>query len=408
MVFSISLLIMFFLGSCSNQAPIAKSNIKVKSEQKEPLKTGAAVFFEKMKTNKGSDFRKMRFATVVNQTSRVDDKHLIDSLLAIDLDIQLIFAPEHGFRGIADAGEKITNGKDVKTGLPIISLYGKNKKPTAEMLKGIDAVIFDIQDVGARFYTYISTMFYVMQACAENDVLFLILDRPNPNGHYVDGPVLESGFESFVGVHKIPVVHGMTIGEYAQMINGEGWLSPQPPVEMKVFSCENYDHKTSYELPIKPSPNLPNAASIQYYPSLCFFEGTVVSVGRGTDIPFQIYGHPKLNSDEFHFKPEPKSGAKYPKLQGEECRGYDLKKSLSKWPTNQLNLQPLISAYRELKDLETPFFNKNLFFDKLAGTDKLRKQIIGGLSEEQIRKTWSEGLEAFKKTRSKYLLYEDF
>ncbi len=411
----IPLLFLMLLFGCksSNSQNHQKAEITtpVKREdvtQPKAIKTGAEVFFEELNEKWAGDPNKEHpIALVVNQTSQIGDKHIVDSLLALGFHVTKIFAPEHGFRGTADAGEKIKDGKDPKTGLPIISLYGKNKKPTAEMFEDVEMVIFDIQDVGARFYTYISTMFYVMQACAEHQKFFMVFDRPNPNGHYVDGPVLKSGFESFVGVHQVPVVHGMTIGEYATMINREGWLEPERPIEMKVFKCENYDHKKRYDLPVKPSPNLPNTASIFYYPSLCFFEGTVVSVGRGTDSPFQIYGHPGLKGD-FQFTPKPSSGAKYPKLEGKTCNGFNLSDQGESWVANQLNLKPLISAYQELKDLDKPFFNKNLFFDKLAGTDELRKQIEKGMSEQEIRATWQSDLNDFKAMRKKYLLYEDF
>lgn len=350
-----------------------------------------------------------RVAVVVNQTSTTESGHLVDYLISQNILIQKIFAPEHGFRGEADAGEKVKDGKDTKTGLPIISLYGKNKKPTETQLKDIDVVIFDIQDVGARFYTYISTMNYVMEACAENKVKFIVLDRPNPNGHYVDGPVLEDGFESFVGMNKVPVVHGMTIGEYAQMLNGEGLLKNSVKCDLKVIPCANYDHTKRYELPVRPSPNLPNMRSIYLYPSLCFFEGTNVSVGRGTDYPFQIIGHPKLTYGSFSFTPKPNFGAKYPKHEGKNCNGLTLVNTPMEdlENINQLNLDYVMDYYFLLHKKES-FFLENNFFDKLAGTDKLRKQIIEGLSVEEIRATWQADLDAFKKIRKKYLLYKDF
>lgn len=408
---------MFLFGCKSSnsqnhqKAEISTPVTKEEVTQSKAIKTGAEVFFEEINKIDKSDRKKeeLTVGVVVNQTSRVGNEHLVDRLLAEGMLVKKIFAPEHGFRGTADAGEKIKDGKDPKTGLPIISLYGKNKKPTAEMFEDIDMIIFDIQDVGARFYTYISTMFYVMQACTENNKFLMVFDRPNPNGHYVDGPVLKSGFESFVGVHQVPVVHGMTIGEYATMINKEGWLSPEPPIEMKVFKCENYNHKKRYELPVKPSPNLPNMTSIYLYPSLCFFEGTVVSVGRGTDSPFQIYGHPNLKGD-FQFTPKPTAGSKYPKLEGEKCNGISFTNTpISKLEKiNRLDLSYLIESYQQLKNGEQPFFNKNLFFDKLAGTDELRKQIEKGMTEEAIRATWQSDLNEFKAMRKKYLLYEDF
>ena len=264
-------------------------------------------------------------AVVANQTSRVGDMHLVDFLIDRYVNVRKVFAPEHGFRGDAGAGEKVSSGKDSRTGLPIISLYGANKKPTAEQLADVGVVVFDIQDVGARFYTYISTMTYVMEACAEQGKKMLVLDRPNPNGHYVDGPVLESGFESFVGLHPVPVVHGMTIGEYALMVNGEGWLKDGIKCNLEVVKCSGWDHNTPYELPVKPSPNLPNDMAIALYPSLCFFEGTKVSVGRGTELPFQQIGAPWFTEGSVSFTPRSMPSAKYPKHEGQECRGFDLR-----------------------------------------------------------------------------------
>lgn len=348
-----------------------------------------------------------KVALVVNQTSVIGNAHLADTLQQLGVDIKAIFAPEHGFRGKADAGEKVVDGIDVKTGIPLLSLYGKNKKPSSTQLEGIEIVIFDIQDVGARFYTYISTMHYVMEACAENGITVLVLDRPNPNGHYVDGPVLREDHQSFVGMHPIPVVHGMTIAEYAKMINGEGWLNEGIQCDLKTVSCENYNHETIYKLPIKPSPNLPNNRSIYLYPSLCFFEGTTISVGRGTNTQFQVYGHPNLVIGDHTFTPEPKDGAKYPKLEGETCKGYDLTTiNLTEIRNSkQLNLEYLINAYQNYPNKKT-FFLKNLFFDKLAGGDALRKQIIAGKSAKEIKATWQKGLNEFKKIRAKYLLYD--
>ncbi len=346
-------------------------------------------------------------ALVVNQTSMIGNTHLADTFLSLGINIQTIFAPEHGFRGKADAGEKVVDGIDTKTGIPLLSLYGKNKKPKPEQLSNIDLVIFDIQDVGARFYTYISTLHYVMEACAENGVEVLVLDRPNPNGHYVDGPILAPGYESFVGMHPIPVVHGMTIAEYAKMVNGEGWLKGGIECELTTISCENYNHEEIYELPIKPSPNLPNNRSIYLYPSLCFFEGTTVSVGRGTNTQFQVYGHPDLAGGAYEFTPKPMPGAKYPKHKGKVCQGHDLTRiALEKIRNNRgIDLSFLIDAYQNMPKNE-PFFLKNLFFDKLAGGDKLRKQIIEGKTEAEIKATWQEGLLEFQKVRAKYLMYE--
>jgi len=327
--------------------------------------------------------------------------HLVDSLLALNVDIKKVFSPEHGFRGTADAGEKIKDGVDSKTGLPIISLYGDNRKPKLEQLKGLDVLVFDIQDVGVRFYTYISTLHYVMEACAETNIPILILDRPNPNGHYVDGPILEKANSSFVGMHPIPVAHGMTIGEYAQMINGEKWLKNGVHCQLTVIPIKNYTHQTAYSLPIKPSPNLPNDQSIALYPSLCFFEGTNVSVGRGTDKQFQIFGSPELDKTfyKFSFIPQPNEGAKTPPQQGKTCYGKDLSQIEV---TSGLNLKYLIEAYEHTSD-QSKFFNS--FFIKLAGTAQLQKQIEQGLSEKEIKASWTKGLEDFKAVREKYLLY---
>ncbi len=325
--------------------------------------------------------------------------HLVDFLLRQNIKLTKIFAPEHGFRGTADAGEHIVDGKDTKTGLPIISLYGNNKKPKPEQLAGIDIMVFDLQDVGARFYTYISSLHYIMEACAENHIPLLVLDRPNPNGGIVDGPVLEKEHSSFVGMHTIPVLHGMTIGEYAQMINGEKWLKDGKQCELTVIPCLNYKRDMEYSLPVRPSPNLPNDQSINLYASLCFFEGTNVSVGRGTDLQFQIYGSPFLKNMPFRFTPQPNLGAKEPMHKGQLCYGEDL--SMVK-KVNRLELKWLLKAYANTED-KTKFFND--FFTKLAGTKQLRQQIEAGLTEDAIRATWQKDLEAFKKMRQPYLLY---
>ncbi len=347
-------------------------------------------------------------AIVANHTTLISDTHLIDSLLSYGFAIKKVFSPEHGFRGKADAGAKIKNQIDKKTGLPIISLYGKHKKPTKNDLKNIDIVLFDIQDVGARFYTYISTMTYVMQACAENNIPVIILDRPNPNGFYVDGPVLKKEYSSFVGMHAVPIVHGMTIAEYANMINSEGWLENKAKCKLKVVKVDGYDHSMIYELPVKPSPNLPNRESVYLYPSLCLFEGTIVSIGRGTDFPFQVFGHPELRHQKFSFIPECKPGASSnPKLKGKKCYGINLKDYANKYKTNPaiINLSWIIDSYNTLKK-ENDFFTN--YFDKLAGNSSLRKQIIEGKTEKEIRKSWKSDLKKFKKIRKKYLLYPDF
>lgn len=366
------------------------------------LEVGAMQMDEYLPILKGK-----KVAFLVNQTSMIGTTHLVDTLLKKGVTIEKIFAPEHGFRGKADAGEQVKDGRDAKTGIPLISLYGKNKKPTKEYLEGIDIVVFDIQDVGARFYTYISSMSYVMEACAENDIDFMVLDRPNPNGHYVDGPVLKEGYESFIGLHKIPVVHGMTVGEYAQMVNGEGWLKNGVKCNLEVIKNKNYDHQTFYELPIKPSPNLPNIRSIYLYPSLCFFEGTTASAGRGTTKQFQVYGHPDFKNGDFTFTPVSREGAKYPKFENQECNGFDLTSlPIDEFrKTGRINLRYLMHFYENFED-KSKFFLENKFFDKLAGSATLRWQIIKGRSEEEIRKSWQNDLNAFKKIREKYLLYE--
>jgi uncharacterized protein YbbC (DUF1343 family) len=350
-----------------------------------------------------------KIAIVANQTSVIERKnlnkkdktfvHVIDSLLSLGISLKKVFAPEHGFRGKAAAGEIIKDGFDKKTGLPVISLYGTNKKPTVEQLKNIDVVVFDIQDVGARFYTYISSLHYVMEACAEQGVPLIILDRPNPNGHYIDGPVLELEHKSFIGMHKVPVVYGMTIGEYGKMINGEKWLKNRIQCDLKVISIENYNHNKVYQLPIKPSPNLPTDKSINLYPSLCFFEGTSVSAGRGTEMQFQIYGSPFLAKGEFSFTPQANEGATYPKYKNKMCFGEDLRTIEN---LDKLDLSFLLKAYKQNSSKD--FFNT--FFAKLAGTNKLQHQIEQGISEKEIQKSWEKDLEVFKQIRNKYLLYK--
>lgn len=344
-----------------------------------------------------------KVGVVANHTSVVGGVHLVDTLLKSGVEIQKIFSPEHGFRGKADAGAKIDNSTDSRTGLPIISLYGSQKKPSPEHLQGIDALVFDIQDVGVRFYTYISTLHYVMEAAAEARIPVIVLDRPNPNAHYIDGTVLDPALRSFVGMHPVPVVYGMTIGEYAQMINGEGWLANGVECELTIIPCLHYTHSTPYTLPIPPSPNLPNATSVYLYPSLCWFEGTNVSVGRGTSSQFQIYGAPYFSGGDTTFVPTPNLGAKYPKHEGKECRGYSLKNK--KKPPTQIQLQHLIRAYTIAKaeGVDESFFNT--FFEKLAGTHRLRQQMMEGLSEEEIRRSWREEIDKFREVRSRYLLY---
>ncbi|WP_435137783.1 exo-beta-N-acetylmuramidase NamZ family protein [Formosa sp. A9] len=341
---------------------------------------------------------------VANQTSvifKTDNSytHLVDSLASLSVNIKTVFAPEHGFRGQADAGEHIKDGIDSKTGIPIVSLYGNNKKPKPEQLKELDIVVFDIQDVGARFYTYISTLHYVMEACAEQQIPLLILDRPNPNGHYIDGPVLEKAHESFVGMHPVPIVHGMTIAEYAQMINGQGWLKNNVRCDVQLITMLNYNRDMFYHIPIKPSPNLPNDQAINLYPSLCFFESTNVNAGRGTDKQFQIYGSPYLKNQNFEYTPKPNAGAKHPKYEGKLCYGQDLSATEKQ---SAINLSYLINAYKNTSKKEE-FFNS--FFTKLAGTEQLQQQILAGMDANAIKATWQKDLDAFKLTRKKYLLY---
>ena len=396
------LLLVLLMFSCSSTTKnsiinnVNKPNINVTSiEISKPILTGADNIFANL-----SLLGNKKIGIVTNQTGVLKDKtHLVDFLISKKINLQKIFAPEHGFRGTADAGEHIIDGKDTKTGLPIISLYGDNKKPKTEQLAGIDIMVFDLQDVGARFYTYISTLHYIMEACAENNIQLIVLDRPNPNGTIVDGPILEKEFTSFVGMHTIPLLHGMTIGEYAQMINGEKWLNKGIQCNLTVIPCLNYKREMSYSLPVKPSPNLPNDQSINLYASLCLFEGTNVSVGRGTETQFQIYGSPFLPKSDFSFTPVPNFGAKEPVYKNQLCYGEDLT-SIAK--IDKLELKWLIKAYRTTLD-KSKFFNS--FFTKLAGTKKLQQQIEAGTSEVDIRKSWEKGLLEFKEMRRNYLIY---
>jgi uncharacterized protein YbbC (DUF1343 family) len=345
---------------------------------------------------------------VVNQTSTINETHLLDTLIKLNINVRKVFAPEHGFRGTADAGEHVKNGIDPSTKTTIISLYGDNKKPKAEQIKDLDIILFDIQDVGVRFYTYISTLQYVMEACAENKKKLIILDRPNPNGHYVDGPILDTQFRSFVGMQTIPIVHGMTIGEYAKMLNGQKWLKNKLQCDISIIKCKNYDHNTFYNLPIKPSPNLPNMQSIYLYPSLCLFEGTDhVSLGRGTTLPFQIYGSPTFsNILPYNFIPQAMPGAKNPPLLNQKCFGYNLSEiPLEQLRKQKFTLEYLINAY-QLSNNKSTFFNS--FFLKLYGKQNIIKQLEKNIGEENIRKTWQTELIKFKTIRKKYLLYKDF
>ncbi|MAN59135.1 MAG: hypothetical protein CMC08_04785 [Flavobacteriaceae bacterium] len=328
-------------------------------------------------------------------------QHLVDFLRDNGIAVTKVFAPEHGFRGTADAGEVIKDGIDTKTGIPIISLYGSNKKPTKSQLEGIDILVFDIQDGGARFYTYISTLHYIMEAAAQQDIPLIVLDRPNPNGHYIDGPILEPQHSSFVGMHPVPVVHGLTIGEYAKMINGEGWLANQVKADLTVVPMENYTRDMEYALHVKPSPNLPNSTAVNLYPSLCFFEGTPISAGRGTSMQFQVFGAPFLPAAQygFTFTPQSNEGAQHPKFKGTVCHGNDLR---SQPRLEQLNLEWLIAAYAD-SGKRKDFFTD--FFTKLAGTETLQQQIESGMPFSEIRKSWHTGLEKYRAQREKYLLY---
>jgi len=343
----------------------------------------------------------------VNQTSVVDKEHLVDFLLKNKINITCIFAPEHGFRGDHSAGEKVKTTVDAKTKLPVFSLYGNYKKPKEEQLKNLDIVVFDIQDVGARFYTYISTLHYMMEACAEQNKTLLILDRPNPNGHYVDGPILDTAYKSFVGMHPVPVVHGCTIGEYAQMINGEGWLKNGITCKIIVVKVKNYSHQSTYTLLIKPSPNLPTMNSIYLYPSLCFFEGTNYSVGRGTNKPFERVGKPLCTIGTDTFTPRNIPGvAENPPFEGKSCKGIllsDYGQNIAPFE-GKINLYWLINLYKNDTNKDK-FFTP--FFEKLAGTNLLRQQIMEGKTEDEIRKTWQAGLNKYRTTRHKYLLYSD-
>ena len=329
--------------------------------------------------------------------------HIVDSLLQRNINIKKVFSPEHGFRGTADAGEHVKDGLDTKTNLPIFSLHGKHKKPTKAQLEDLDIILFDIQDVGVRFYTYISTLHYVMEACAENNIKLIVLDRPNPNGNYVDGPTLKKEYSSFLGMHPIPLVHGMTIGEYAKMINGEGWLVEGIQCNLTVIEMVGYNHESSYSLPIRPSPNLPNDQAIALYPSLGLFEGTNINAGRGTEFQFQRYGAPFLDKDHYNFSytPEPNFGSKYPKHKNELCHGADLSNIKVK---RAFTLKYIMDAYNNATDKSKVFNTKN--FTTHAGNETLQQKIESGITERDIKASWQEDLEAFKKTRLKYLIYD--
>ena len=371
-------------------------------EYSDSIKVGAEKTQEYLPLLKGK-----KVAIVANQTSMIINTHLVDSLHSLGINIVKIFAPEHGFRGHADAGETIKDGKDTKTGIAIVSLYGKHKKPTAEDLKNVDIVVFDIQDVGTRFFTYISTMQYVMEACAENNKTFLVLDRPNPNGYFVDGPVMQEKHKSFIGMQRVPIVHGLTIAEYAQMLNGEGWLKDGNKCDLKYVTCDRYDHNTFYKLPIKPSPNLPNMVAVFYYPTLCLLEGTVMSVGRGTEAPFQLVGHPDLADGYVEFTPKSMPGAKHPKFEGVKCKGYDARDNGIDYIVNkkEIGIACLVKAYANVGGGDEFFTNS---FNLLAGNSEFKEQIKFKMQSEEIHATWKKDLDAYKIIRKKYLLYADF
>lgn len=368
------------------------------SENTLPLQVGAANYDAYIPALKGK-----RVGLVVNQTSEINGQHLVDLLLDRGVKVSKIFAPEHGFRGDHDAGAHVKSTVDAKTGIDVVSIYGSNKKPTPEVLADLDVIIFDIQDVGVRFYTYISSMHYMMEAAAENDKSFIVLDRPNPNIAYVDGPILDPQFRSFVGMHEIPVLHGMTVAELAQMIKGEGWINNADKLNLTVVPVANYERTMSYELPVKPSPNLPNAQSIQLYPSLCFFEATPITIGRGTDFPFQVVGYSPIKLGEFSFTPRAIEGASMnPKFKEIEVFGQDLRDA----DIHGLDLSLFISAYQKLTANNQEFFECAGFMDKLAGTDKLRLAIEAGQTEQQIKQSWQADLSTFKRKRAPYLLYQ--
>jgi uncharacterized protein YbbC (DUF1343 family) len=389
------------LLSCGAQPKAASTKQNNKPQVEANVLTGSDQMDKYLPLLKGK-----KVACIVNQTSRVGQVHIVDTLLKHGVQIVKIFAPEHGFRGKADAGEKVSNEVDQKTGLPIVSMYGSKKKPSQADLANIDIVLFDIQDVGVRFYTYISTLHYVMEACAEQGKKLILLDRPNPHADYIDGPVLDKKFTSFIGMHTVPMVYGMTIGEYGSMINGEGWLANNVKCDYQVIPCANYTRSTMYTLPVPPSPNLPNQTSILLYPSICLFEGTTLSLGRGTHKQFQLIGHPKVKS-QFTFTPMPNEGAKDPFLNGQKCYGEDLSNQDVKtlYGKKSIDLSYLLKYGKMFGQMNERFFLDNLFIDKLAGSDALRKQILAGTTEAEIRQSWQEGLKAFSNVRAKYLIY---
>jgi uncharacterized protein YbbC (DUF1343 family) len=376
--------------STRSQSPKVERN-----DPQAPLMVGAAqldLLLPKLKNK--------NVALVVNYTATVGKTHLADTLLSRGVLIKKILAPEHGFRGNAANGEYVKDGVDTKTGLRLVSLYGTNRKPSAEQLAGIDIVIYDIQDVGVRFFTYVGTLHYVMEACAENGKKLIVLDRPNPNGSYIDGPILKLEHKSFIGMHPVPVVHGMTVGEFAQMINGEGWLEGKKKCELEIIPMKNWNHQDEYSLPLRPSPNLPNDQAVKLYPSICFFEGTSLSLGRGTQFPFQAIGHPDLKNFPFQFTPVTIEGmAKNPPQENKLCYGLDLRNAEV---PKKIDLHYLLDMYKAFPDKEKFFIP---FFERLAGNTILRQQIKDGLTEDQIRASWQKELDAYKEMRKKYVLY---
>lgn len=396
----LSLFLIFLFTTQLYSQPLTSIDNVVKTDLE--IRSGADMTSKYLPLLKGKSV-----AIVANQSSNIRKTHLVDSLLSLHVNIKKVFCPEHGFRGQVDAGKAVATEKDPKTGLTVVTLYGKNKKPLPEDLAGIDVVIFDIQDVGVRFYTYLSTLHYMMEACAENKKELIVLDRPNPNGYFIDGPVLEPAFKSFLGLDPVPLVYGMTIGEYARMLNGEGWLKDGEKCDLTVIELVGYNHRDLYELPVRPSPNLPNMTAVYLYPSLGLFEGTVISVGRGTDLPFQVIGHPSIQNAPYHFTPESKPAAKEPKYIGQQCNGYNLVDFGFQYMKNlrKIYLFWLIGTYSASTDKEH-FFDENFNFH--AGNATLQQQIKDGKTEDEIRQSWQAGINAFKIIRKKYLLYTDF
>jgi len=404
--FTALILALILLNSClrsqENSNNNEKEEIVKQSEDEKPIITGAE------QSNKYLELlENKRVGMVVNQSSLIGDEHLVDFLIGKGIKIQKIFAPEHGFRGKADRGEHIANETDKKTGLPIVSMYGKNRRPTDKQLRDVDVMLFDIQDAGARFFTYISSMHEVMEACAKNNKPLIVLDRPNPLGDYVDGPIRKDGFKSFVGLHQIPVVHGLTVAELAKMINGEKWLEQGRQCKLTVIKMENYDHSMHYSLPIKPSPNLPNYLSLRLYPSLCFFEATKVSIGRGTTFPFQVVAYPEPDFGDSLFIPKDIEGMQLnPTQEGKVCYGIDLRNANA--DTIKFTLKYIIDFAQKLKNKGDTLITNERWFNLLAGNDVLLQQIKDELSEIEIKKSWEKELAEYKKMRKKYLLYDDF